>query len=266
MRRWRRDQPPDRCVKLPWLITRTVITAMLAAVPAASAEPVETKVFQSKAGGYKITLPGDWVEVPQGVLREYLHKAAKQTGRSEESKVQACYASGSSGREIKPPYVAVTINSEGPIAEDQIGKFYSGLDRSLKDVADKATNVFGGVRNSSRDYDSRRHLLEVESKFSATAVGGVDGHTAIFFTSKGMITFVCCALESDTNSLQTIFKPAIDSVQIDPELAYDLTRAPGMSLKQIVVCFLLACVIWVGIRLGMRRIVGRPKTIISGQS
>jgi hypothetical protein len=228
-----------------------------------------TNVFEGKAEGFKITLPDDWVEIPQGVLQDYFDRIAKMAPGVPQQYFQHGYQRRGHGSEIIYPYTLVQAQGKGPVREEEVAKLARQPDfaeKSLKSAQSQLTNIISDVGKSSTTYDYTRHVLQMKSRMEVPGVGTIEMISAAFLTSKGTLNFNCYSLESDTNSPQNIFDPAIASVQLAEEFVYHPPGFHRSRLTDVLFCGLVGGCIGVLIYLVKRLLFGETRKIRVGQS
>lgn len=207
-------------------------------MPFSLASAPEAKVFESKADGFKITLPGGWEEISSEILNSFGSNTSKLAPDLKQPSYQYGYQLSSVSNGISFPYILVQVNNNGPVAEEDVSKMAydpAFTEKTFKDVQEKATNLISNHSVPTATYDEKRHLLTLKSTIQVPGGGSVSLIAAMFLTSKGMITFHCYSTELDTETPQRIFIPAIASVQLAESFVYRAPRLRGFNVPEFVI-------------------------------
>jgi hypothetical protein len=226
----------------------------------------ETRVFEGKADGFKITLPGDWEEIPSEVLDSFVENMAALAPNMPKQSFQYGYQRASDGKWFTYPYILVQVKTNGPVAEDEAIKFTRQpgiIENETKSLQAKTSNFVGGFRATGVTYDKQRHILRMQSRMEVADVGDVNFTMAMFLTSIGELNFNCYTKESDAELTRDIFEPAISSIQLAKNFTYRPPPSRSSRIDEILSYSLVGGCVGMVFALARRFFMGK-KPRISG--
>jgi hypothetical protein len=199
---------------------------------------------------YKLTLPSDWVEIPEDVLDQY-EKAILEATKINQT-YEYGYQSNTATNWFEYPYALVQVNRQGRVPEGQL-KQYEKVESGFKEGMDKVEAVAGDLLSNAvmgeTIYDQDSHILWSKMSMDISGIGRVKGLIAIKLTEYGTIQFMGYAKEDNFTRYEAIYREIIHSITVQDSEIYTpriTDNAPtifGINLGQLLIAGVIGALV-----------------------
>jgi hypothetical protein len=222
------------------------MTLMLLALLGAYCGSTKAGVFTNETGGFEITLPDDWQEIPPEAVGAMQRKLSAAAPGLAKLVYKYGYQRVSDAGWFVYPYVVVQVTDQGPVAEEQVARAAGqpgSLDKGIEEATKKSGGIIKDAGFAETYYDYQRHMLHTLTQAQVAGLGDIRGISALFLTSRGTLTFHFYCRKDDFDNFTNAFESAIHSVKLSRELAYSPPPArPGSNNFILIGALVGACV------------------------
>jgi hypothetical protein len=179
--------------------------------------PTVAKTIQNPE--FVITIPDDWVEIPQDVIVESFQRVIAEAPNLKMPKVDYGFQVKTVSNELNYPYLMILINNAGRLTERQLKDMANGgINNRTKEEISKSKPLISDIKNEIK-YDKTTKIIWITSKAEGTT-GKISGLLAVIPTQKGTINVQAYATEATFTNYVPVFQQIITSLKVSPELAY----------------------------------------------
>ncbi|MFC1558522.1 hypothetical protein ACFL40_04115 [candidate division KSB1 bacterium] len=181
------------------------------------------KVYNYEENGFSITLPDDWIEIPNDIIAEYIEAIQKVAPELPRHNFIYGYQLSETENWFEHPYILIKIDREGRIPEDMLEEIeLLDISKTLKEIyEDKAENIISNITFNNTVYDSINNIIWLKSQENAEDIGLVINFIGSILTDEGFIDIFCYSKEDDYNKYEPLFIDIIKSVVVDEHLRYN---------------------------------------------
>lgn len=196
-----------------------------------------------KAGeDYEISVPNNWIEIPQDILQQYQIAVFQTTGQRHE--YDYGYQSQDVLNWLEHPYALIQIKRSGRIPEGQL-KNYKKLDSAfqegLEELKESTGDIFSDMSQGETLYDSNDHVLWSNISMDVTGVGTIQSIVALKLTEYGYIQFMGYSTSDEFSTYSPLFKKMVRSIttsevdQYKPKLTDNAPSIFGINLAEVII-------------------------------
>jgi hypothetical protein len=184
--------------------------------------------FHSTSAGFTVTVPDDWVQIPD---RDFRYGADLIATQSNSNPIHWLTAYQQKNIDwFRFPFLMVGAMPYGENVEPnqrqiaQSIKNLLGLDM-YQFMKDRHTKVFSKIvlnaSVDSADWDDAQHAIHVVNRSNIATWGLVKSYTSVCFGKKGLIVIACGDTDDQFDARLPMFRKVCDSFRFDPGFAYD---------------------------------------------
>jgi hypothetical protein len=203
---------------------RLTLIVVLAALSPGARAAGDTKTIEIYGGLASISVPASWMEIPAESLELYTLTVAELSGgRSAET-----YQHGMQPANLPlfaHPHILIQVNESGRVPHAEVLQLPSVADANQAFGAQIQERLGQGGSSLALDqlfFDPERLALRMSTTIGNEALGPVGVHSVSFLTERGLLTVHCFQIGSRFQSTVPLFAEIIDSVELEPEIAYRL--------------------------------------------
>lgn len=193
--------------------------------------------FQNK--DFSITLPDDWVPIPQEAI-DSARETAKSTPGFLPQQIDCGYQQNPETFWFDCPFIIIQIMNYGPVSKETVK--YLKRYKPTETAAESFKDFMLKTRPGRRIYDEQSNIfwVQLEGENDRGLVTVLQGTIP---TRKGRILINCFSMPENFPDHIDMFRAAVASVSLNPGLSYDpmLVKEKNPLVWQIIVAGMLVC-------------------------
>jgi hypothetical protein len=171
--------------------------------------------------GFSISLPDEWVEIPEDVIDTTEEKLAKLNPNAQMPKADYGFQLSSSKNWFEYPYILIIINNSGRIPESQLKKLEEyPFKKVFNETQNELSSIISDLEAGKIVYDKQAKLMWMRTEANVPPEGLISGISCMVPTETGFIQISGYSLRDNFPIYEAIFQSVALSVSPEPQLAY----------------------------------------------
>jgi len=182
--------------------------------------------YHSKNGHFSFALPGGWIQIPDGILKEYIKTLRASSPLAAKAHYDAAFQKKNNEYYFASPRLLVKIDKKGRYDEEDV-KRTSTAHETEKEMAKTARNLekaYKGTIDSLNfgkfTYDEGKHALFMKTEGVTAKEGRIIAVTAVMLSDYGSVRLMFYSTADTFSENKIYFDRIINSFKFDKGHGY----------------------------------------------